>query len=70
MKRDGKMESGLVQLVDSLKLEKEGCEPILLELGTVLKVVYRTSDTYLVSTDDGFTFTLAASQEDKVWKKV
>lgn len=64
------MENTVVQLIEPVKLEKEGLEPIFLDAGTILKIVYSTPTAHLVSTDSGFTFTLPTDQENIAWKSL
>ncbi|WP_343595862.1 hypothetical protein [Acinetobacter sp.] len=61
--------SQIIELVQSIKLEKEDCKPIEFAKGTLFKVQQDFPNCYLVSTDEGFTFTLAKEDENKTWVK-
>ncbi|MEB3753883.1 hypothetical protein [Acinetobacter sp. MD2(2019)] len=60
----------IIELIEAITLEKEGCSPIHFTQGTVFKVEQDFPNCYLVRTDDGFTFTLEKQQEHKTWVKL
>lgn len=64
------MSHAIIELLQPVKLEKAGHEPLVFELGEILKVVEELHDKYLVSTDHGFTFTVAKENEGKTWKSL
>ena len=44
--------------------------PIEFEQGTILKVLLVNPNSYLVTVDDEFNFTIALEDENKVWRKL
>lgn len=64
------MESSVIELLKTIKLEKENCEPMIFEEGTVLKVMMQTPTSLLVSTDGQFNFTVALKDENDVWREL
>ncbi|MFW1754727.1 hypothetical protein GFH30_03425 [Acinetobacter wanghuae] len=64
------MESSVIELLKPITLEKENCEPLIFEAGTVLKVVMHTPTSLLVSTDDSFNFTVSLKDENDVWREL
>lgn len=64
------MESSVIELLKPITLEKENCEPMIFDAGTVLKVVMQTPTSLLVSTDDSFNFTVALKDRDDVWREL
>ena len=44
--------------------------PIEFEQGTILKVLLVNPNSYLVTVDDEFNFTVALEDENKVWRKL
>ena len=53
------MDHILVELLQTIKHEKQGCEPKVYDMGTLLKVIHDSHDTYLVTADDElFSFSL------------
>lgn len=65
------MDHILVELLQTIKHEKQGCEPKVYDMGTLLKVIHDSHDTYLVTADDEpFSFSLRKVDEGTVWVKV
>lgn len=64
------MESSVIELLKTVTLEKENCEPMVFDAGTVLKVVMQTPTSLLVSSDDSFNFTVALKDENDVWREL
>ena len=60
----------VIELLETIVLEKKECTPITFESGDVLKVLEEYHDRILVSTDANFTFTLAKKDEGTRWKKL
>ncbi|WP_269914689.1 hypothetical protein [Acinetobacter sp. HY1485] len=60
----------VIELLETIVLEKKECTPITFESGDVLKVLEEYHDRILVSTDANFTFTLAKKDEGIRWKKL
>ena len=53
-----------------MTLQKENCDPIIFEAGTVLKVVMQTPTSLLVSNDDDFNFTIPLKDKNEVWREI
>lgn len=64
------MESSVIELLKPITLEKENCEPMVFDAGTVLKVVMQTPTSLLVSTDEAFNFTVSLKDENDVWREI
>ena len=64
------MDTLAIELIRQVELNKENCEPLIYEQGTILKVLMKTPTSYLVSDDANFNFTVLLSDEDKVWRKL
>lgn len=64
------MENPIIELIESVTLEKENCAPLFFEAGTVLKVLMQTPTGLLVSADSQFNFTVLLEDENKVWRKI
>ena len=60
----------VIELLQTIVLEKKDCIPITFEIGDVLKVLEEYHDRILVSTDANFTFTLTKKDEGIRWKKL
>ena len=60
----------VIELLETIVLEKKECTPITFESGDVLKVLEEYHDRILVSTDANFTFTLTKKDEGIRWKKL
>lgn len=60
----------VIELLETIVLEKKECTPIIFESGDVLKVLEEYHDRILVSTDANFTFTLPKKDEGIRWKKL
>ena len=63
------MENMVIELIEPVQLEKQGCTPIIFNPGTLFRVVLESKVSYLVKADSGFTFIVSLEQENKVWKK-
>ncbi|MEQ1176263.1 hypothetical protein ABLU22_15250 [Acinetobacter lwoffii] len=63
-------ESSVIELLKPVTLQKENCDPIIFEAGTVLKVVMQTPTSLLVSNDDDFNFTIPLKDENEVWREI
>lgn len=64
------MESSVIELLKPITLEKENCEPLVFDAGTILKVVMQTPTSLLVSTDEAFNFTVSLKDENDVWREL
>lgn len=64
------MDNPIIELIEPITLEKAECDPIVFEAGTVLKVLMQTPTGYLVSADSNFNFTVANTDQDKVWRLI
>lgn len=64
------MRHEIVELLEDVVLQKKECQPLKFEKGNILKVVDEYHANFLVSTDQGFTFTLAKIDEGKAWKRL
>lgn len=64
------MENPIIELLEPVVLEKENCDPIIFETGTILKVLMQTPMGLLVSADSNFNFTVSTSDENKVWRMI
>ena len=64
------MESSVIELLKPVTLQKENCDPIIFEAGTVLKVVMQTPTSLLVSNDDDFNFTIPLKDKNEVWREI
>lgn len=64
------MESSVIELLKPIKLEKENCDPMVFEAGTVLKVVMHTPTSLLVSNDNSFNFTVSLKDENDIWREL
>jgi hypothetical protein len=64
------MDNPIIELIEPLTLVKQDCDPIIFEAGTILKVLMQTPTGFLVSADSNFNFTVANSDEDKVWRLI
>lgn len=63
------MDTKAIELIEHVFLYKENREPKVFESGTVLRVIMRIAEKYLVQDDSGFSFTLALNQENQIWKR-
>ncbi|CAB1210056.1 hypothetical protein [Acinetobacter bouvetii] len=64
------MENVVIELLKPIILEKENCNPLVFEQGTILKVVMHTPTGLLVSDDSKFNFTVSLNDENKVWRQL
>lgn len=64
------MENPIIELMEKVTLEKENCNPLVFEAGTVLKVIMQTPSGLLVSDDSNFNFTISLDGENKVWRSL
>jgi hypothetical protein len=64
------MENPIIELIEPVTLEKDQCDPIIFEAGTVLKVIMHTPTGLLVSADSKFNFTILLEDENKVWRNI
>ena len=64
------MESSVIELLKPVTLQKENCDPIIFEAGTVLKVVMQTPTSLLVSNDDDINITIPVKDENEVWREI
>ncbi len=62
------MSKDIVELLENVVLTKEGCLPIHLEKGTLLKILMRTPQKLIVSNDHMFNFTISLNEQNKVWR--
>ncbi|WP_130802357.1 hypothetical protein [Acinetobacter ihumii] len=63
------MDLKAIELIEPVTLTKDNFAPKVFDKGTILKVIMPTPTSLLVSDDDGFSFTVAFDQENKVWRK-
>jgi hypothetical protein len=68
--RGNKMDNLVIELLKPIILEKENCNPLVFEQGTILKVVMHTPTGLLVSDDSNFNFTVSLNDENKVWREL
>lgn len=59
-----------IELLEPIVLRKENCAPIEFEQGTILKVLLVNPNSYLVTVDDEFNFTVSLEDENKAWRKL
>ncbi|MGE8558038.1 MULTISPECIES: hypothetical protein [unclassified Acinetobacter] len=64
------MEKLVIELLKPVILQKENCNPLVFEEGTILKVVMHTPTSLLVSDDSNFNFTVSLQDENKVWREL
>ena len=64
------MENLIIELLKPVTLEKENCNPLVFEQGTILKVIMQTPTSLLVSDDTDFNFTVSLQDENKVWREL
>ncbi|GAA5187824.1 hypothetical protein GCM10023345_27390 [Acinetobacter kookii] len=64
------MEKLIIELLKPVTLEKENCNPLVFEQGTILKVVMQTPTSLLVSDDSNFNFTVSLRDENTVWREL
>lgn len=64
------MNNLIVELLKPVTLEKENCEPLTFEQGTVLKVIMQTPKGLLVSNDNNFNFMISLKDQDSVWREI
>ena len=63
------MDLKAIELIETVTLHKENFDPKVFDKGTILKVIMPTPTSLLVADDQGFSFTVAFDQENKVWRK-
>ena len=68
--RGNKMDNLVIELLKPIILEKENCNPLVFEQGTILKVVMHTPTGLLVSDDSNFNFTVSLNDKNKVWREL
>ncbi|MBF7683116.1 hypothetical protein I2F27_07225 [Acinetobacter sp. B5B] len=61
------MDNQLIELLEAIQIDKEGCETIRFNEGSLFKVIHDSDSHILVKADSGFTFTLAQVGQNKLW---
>ena len=64
------MEKLIIELLKPVTLEKENCNPLVFEQGTMLTVVMQTPTSLLVSDNSNFNFTVSLRDENTVWREL
>lgn len=62
------MEKKVIELLSSIELLKENCDPISFEEGTLLKVIMKLNSMLIVTEDSKFNFTIPMTEKDIKWK--
>lgn len=68
--RESKMDNLVIELLKPVILQKENCNPLVFEQGTILKVVMQTPSGLLVSDDSNFNFTVSLNDKNDVWREL
>lgn len=58
----------LIELLEEVEIEKDGCQTIFFNKGVLFKIVYDSESHFLVKADDDFTFTLAKLGKNQLWR--
>ena len=64
------MDTVLVELIKPIELSKENCKPIIFEVGTVLKVIMKSTSVLMVTADSKFNFTIPLKEQNKTWRMI
>lgn len=60
----------IIELLQPVTLNKDDLEPIIIETGTLLKVLMVNASSYLVGDESGVSFLVNFSEENQQWKMI